>query len=274
MTHQMFIYATDQERKEVVGGGGYKIKPFLCKVEETKQTGYNPKFGAGFTHIDWVQNSASDVASTGGRIDVLMKPSIKHTWEYKYYFWVENTYYSCHIYSTANGETMGIKSMMSNMGYYQWYYGTQSTSLTIDRLDKTGAYAHLLGNTRGMKIDIRLTPNGTNGLFRRYISNPKTTEFRSTMPTVAFFRAQANYPNVPQQIYYARCYEDGVVKHTWIPAYNCLDVTGFYDITEDRFYPQSGAPLIRGRETPICEWVDYKPQSYNFDFYPSANIDD
>ena len=163
---------------------------------------------------------------------------------------------------------------MANMGYYNWYYGTQNASLTIDRLSKTGAYAHLLGNTRGMKIDIRLTPSGTNGLFRRYISNPKTTEFRSTMPTVAFFRAQSTYPNVQQQIYYARCYEDDVVKHTWIPAYNCLDVTGFYDITEDRFYPQSGAPLIRGRETPICEWVDYKPQSYNFDFYPSANIDD
>lgn len=248
-----------------MSGGGYKIKPFLCKVEETKQTGYNPKLWVEFTEYDAVHNNVAGV--TGANIpyiDTAYKPNINTKIQIKTRKLTRNPpqYGHCPIGYNSNQFQLEDETYHSSGGAIRWKMGGKSVqsardgnnmNVTYDAIcDKTGMDIVMSGNT-----DPRFTPANGHHIYK--FATEATT---ANVPSMRLFRTMTSSYNGSNthRIWYARVWENDELLHLYIPATNCLGETGMFDAIENRFFKSKTAVnFIAETQTKDCYWENRKP---------------
>lgn len=264
MTHQIFLYNTEQEHKETVGGGGYKIKPFLCKVEENQNSYYNPKLHVDFIQHDWTVNDKYVSSTSTGFPYVDLETKATQNYTVDLCVATIARWGTVGIIGTAHGGSVAANDML-NIG--NDYYGGVNARIQI-----------FFGNKKMFRSDPQPTDHSL-GIPRIYHLDKEAFLLKDTDENVIFrfdtsggnaFTTHANLwlyivnlvlfsqrPNVIK-VFWLKLHDGEKVIRDFIPAVNLLGEVGFYCLASDKFYKSpTPVPLTAGPRTPV--WPKSKP---------------
>ena len=255
------------------GGGGYNLKPFLCRVEETKKAHYNPKLWTDFKEVDYIWNNTVDTAAARAYIDTKYVPTLETKIQMKWRRTAHHSMYENSIYSYNGSGQFNVsqETVYDAGGNVNWQMGGRTASrrfYTSVGASKFNTVFDLIGNKNGMDIIISGSPTAEwNGHFIVPFSSPATS--MTLKSPLRFPRTSTSTSNNSEETiyFYGRVWESDVLKHFYIPAVNCLDKVGVLDIVGDRFHTCPTAyKFTAGADTKDCYWTaDKRPYPKQLD---------